>query len=114
MNDGQKEPKPPRDVIEGLTRMDLRQVAVIAFVIGVLFHVCVVYAVLDDSEPWTAMPRAAPATQQRAPTPTRPPDRTSCAEIRGTDYRSDAERAWFQANCTGAVAFKADVSLRQT
>lgn len=28
-----------------------------------------------------------------------PPDRTSCNSIRGTDYRSDAERRWFLANC---------------
>jgi hypothetical protein len=29
-------------------------------------------------------------------------DRTSCTEIRGTDYRSDSERAWFAANCASA------------
>jgi hypothetical protein len=27
--------------------------------------------------------------------------RRNCAEIRGTDYRNDAERDWFVANCTG-------------
>ncbi len=32
-------------------------------------------------------------------TPTRLPDRTSCDEIRGTDYRSEAERQFFLANC---------------
>jgi lipoprotein-anchoring transpeptidase ErfK/SrfK len=26
-------------------------------------------------------------------------DRSSCAEIRGTEYRSDAEQQWFLANC---------------
>jgi hypothetical protein len=26
-------------------------------------------------------------------------DRTSCAAIRGTDYRSESERVWFQTNC---------------
>jgi hypothetical protein len=31
-------------------------------------------------------------------------DRTSCAEISGTDYRSDAERAWFIANCPSPAA----------
>jgi len=32
------------------------------------------------------------------PTPV-PPDRTNCDEIRGTQYRSQAEQAWFNANC---------------
>ncbi len=32
-------------------------------------------------------------------TPTPGPDRGDCAAIRGTPYRSDAERAWFLANC---------------
>lgn len=85
--------------------MDLKHVALIAFVIGVLFHACVVYAVLDDgstgSDP--AAPRVAPVTQQATPTPVSPVDRSSCAEIRGTDYRSEEERLWFQTNCTGAV-----------
>jgi len=27
------------------------------------------------------------------------PDRTDCPSIRGSDYRSDAERLWFAANC---------------
>jgi hypothetical protein len=38
-------------------------------------------------------PRSATATA------TRPADRTDCAAIRGTDYRSEAERQWFLANC---------------
>ena len=33
------------------------------------------------------------------PTPTVPPDRTNCDEIRGTAYRSDYEREWFILNC---------------
>ena len=105
MDGKQSEPRPLRDVIEGLTRMDLRQIAMVAFVIGVLLHACVFYAVLDDGEPEAAVPQQAPAIQQRPPTPTRPPDRTSCAEIRGTDYRSEAERAWFRANCSGGSVF---------
>jgi hypothetical protein len=39
-------------------------------------------------------PRAA------SPTPGKLADRTNCAEIRGTDYRSDTERQWFLANCS--------------
>ncbi|HVZ11850.1 MAG TPA: hypothetical protein VG965_02365 [Patescibacteria group bacterium] len=33
------------------------------------------------------------------PAPPPPPDRTDCASIRGTDYRSPGERSWFLANC---------------
>jgi hypothetical protein len=43
---------------------------------------------------------STPKAAQASPTsPTRLPDRTSCADIRGTDYRSDSERQWFLANC---------------
>src|SRR4051795_12779052 len=27
------------------------------------------------------------------------PDRTDCDAIRGTDFRSDTEQVWFEANC---------------
>jgi len=36
------------------------------------------------------------------PTPTPLPDRTSCAEIMGTAYRSAAEREWYIQNCTSS------------
>ena len=75
--------------------------------VGVLFHVCVVYAVLDDgsSSPEAAGQPAiistAVATQRPAtPTPNPTGDRTSCAEIRATDYRSPTERDWFLRNCS--------------
>jgi hypothetical protein len=94
-----------RDVVEGLTRMDIRHVALIAFVIGVLFHICVVYAVLDDGASSAQTPRqAGPSVAPVTPEPTQVLDRTDCAAISGTDYRSAAERAWFQANCTGGLA----------
>src|SRR5947208_15426620 len=32
-----------------------------------------------------------------------PDDRHNCAEIRGTEYRSEAERQWYTANCLGRV-----------
>lgn len=32
-------------------------------------------------------------------TPTPLPDRESCEEIRGSEYRSEAERGWYLANC---------------
>jgi LPXTG-site transpeptidase (sortase) family protein len=38
------------------------------------------------------------------PTATAVPDRTSCSEISGTAYRSDAERDWYLANCSGQAA----------
>jgi hypothetical protein len=49
----------------------------------------------------TATPTPDP-TPEPAPTPapSGPPDRASCAQIRGTAYRSDTERDWFIANCT--------------
>jgi hypothetical protein len=31
-----------------------------------------------------------------------PGDRTDCNQIRGTPYRSDAERQWYIANCSGS------------
>lgn len=41
---------------------------------------------------------SAPATSV-TPTATRESDRTSCAEIRGTAYRSAAEQQFYQSNC---------------
>jgi hypothetical protein len=42
----------------------------------------------------TSVPAAAPTT-----VPAVLIDRTSCDEIRGTAYRSEAERTWFNSNC---------------
>jgi hypothetical protein len=56
-----------------------------------------------------------PPSGQPAPAPPPPPppaqpapalqasDRTSCDEIRGTAYRSDAERLWYVRNCSGTT-----------
>jgi hypothetical protein len=55
----------------------------------------------------TATPSWTPASGATpGPTATVAPlaDRTSCAEIRGTDYRSDSERAWFMASCPSPTA----------
>lgn len=90
------------------SNLSLAQLAGVAFVIGVLFHVCVVYAVLDDgsgsssAEGQPAIIATAVATTVRLATATPNPtgDRTSCAEIRSTDYRSPAEREWFLRNCS--------------
>jgi hypothetical protein len=101
--DDRREVRTLRDLVDGLTRMDLRHIALVAFVVGVLFHVCVVYAVLDGAETAPVSGGETPLIRQATPAPTRPPDRRNCAEIRGTEYRSDTERAWFQANCSGAL-----------
>ena len=85
-------------------RLKLPQVAIIGFVVGVLFHACVVFAVLDDgSATKTVAGGGVPEIVNNpvaSPTATRLADRTNCNEIRGTDYRSETERQWFQRNCT--------------
>ena len=42
---------------------------------------------------------ATPPSPTPRPAQTPVPDRTTCAEIRGTPYRSDAERAFYLTNC---------------
>jgi hypothetical protein len=68
---------------------------------------------LEDGEtsssdpPEQAAPTQVIVTAAIAPTPTPeptvPPDRTSCEEIFGTEYRSIAERDWYRANCITPV-----------
>jgi len=93
-------------------RIRLPHAAIIGFAIGILFHACVIFAVLDDgssagtSTAGTGGEPNLPREEVTLPTatPTQDPtaDRTDCNAIRATgDYRSDAERAWFLANCTG-------------
>ena len=69
-----------------------------------------------DGQPRKTGQSTAVSTQQASPTPPAAsspapqpsaaplPGRTSCAEIRGTPYRSDTERAFYLANCTGSQA----------
>jgi hypothetical protein len=57
-----------------------------------------------------ALPTTAPAAVQAAPTATVLADRNDCAIIRGTDYRSNSERDWFQRNCTGSNPATASAS----
>ncbi len=52
----------------------------------------------------TATPTASPtatatSTPTSTPTHTPKPDRSSCDQIRGTDYRSVSEREWFLDQC---------------
>jgi hypothetical protein len=91
-----------------LHRRDLRLVAIAAFGIGVLLHLFVLNAFLsgggDDARRSVEDPvRIATTTAGATPTPapTRLADRTDCAAIRNTDYRSEAERLWFLRNCLG-------------
>jgi hypothetical protein len=81
-------------------------VALIAFVFGVFLHGCVALSILDGGSSAGSAegprPTVQPAATQTAADESRPtplPDRTSCAEIQGTEYRSIAERDFYRANC---------------
>ncbi len=94
---GDFEPEPPRT--------NIAMVALIAFAFGVFLHGCVALSILDDgsssaSRSSSESPTVEPVVTVAAnATPTRLPDRTTCAEIQGTDYRSTSERDFFRANC---------------
>lgn len=88
-------------------RVSLPQIAIVGFLIGIAFHACVVFAVLDDGSGGS---KASPnggnvVTEQTAvPAATATPlpgaDRTDCNAIRGDPtYRSETERQWFLNNC---------------
>jgi hypothetical protein len=83
-----------------LKNLSLIQLAGFGFLIGVLLHACIALAVLDDGTSSVDAPSRTTITTTPQPTATVVADRTSCEEIRGTDYRSNAERQWFIANCT--------------
>ena len=91
-----------------LAQTDLRTVAIVAFVVGVFLHACVAISILDGGSSTlngSDGPLVAPVATQvpRTPNPEGLPDRASCDEIRGTDYRSAAERQFFLTNCVGAM-----------
>ena len=82
--------------------LDIRLLAVLGFVVGIIFHVWVVFAVLEDSsEPDlpSLIPNATIEAVTPTPAPTVLPDRTDCEEIRGTQYRSPSERQYFLETC---------------
>lgn len=95
--------------------VSLMAIGLIAFVFGVAMHYWVATTVLDSSSeaaessnvpeatatPGTTTAATATPTVQAQATPTPLPDRTSCEEIRGTQYRSVTEREFFLENCTG-------------
>jgi hypothetical protein len=88
-------------------------IGIAAFVFGVALHGWVAMSVLEDdgtaesaeevvaatSTPDSDSPSATPTVRPQA-TATTLPDRTTCEEIRGTQYRSVSEREFFLANCT--------------
>lgn len=87
-------------------RLKLPQAAIVGFVIGIFFHACVVFAVLDDGSSAGGTSAGGGVREdvtlpEASPTATRLADRTDCAAIRGTDYRSVTEQQWFRQNCTG-------------
>lgn len=108
MNPPVLEPDGPSPALRGFS---LRQIALVAFVVGVLLHACVLTAVFSGGDdggnggggegntPSISSPATRPET---SPTPTPLPDRTSCSQIQGTNYRSETERTWFLQNCTGS------------
>jgi hypothetical protein len=80
-------------------------IAIIAFVFGVLLNGYIALSILDDDSSSAAAPEDNPVivpsnpTAEPTATPTPLPDRTDCDEIRGTDYRSPAEREFYLASC---------------
>jgi hypothetical protein len=81
-------------------------IAGVAFVLGVLLNGYIALSILDDGQTSSAAtadenPIIVPANPTAEPTATGTPlpDRTDCEEIRGTDYRSPAERQFFLDNC---------------
>ena len=95
--------------------MTLVIIAAAAFFFGIIIHFIVFQSVLDSassSSSSTAVEVTATPddsdegdanltpTAEARPTATALPDRTSCEEIRGTQYRSVTEREFFLENCT--------------
>jgi hypothetical protein len=82
---------------------NIAAIAIIGLMAGLVIWfgvACLVFGQGDSaSSPSLAPGNISTPSQAARPTATRLVDRTNCAEIRGTDYRSDAERTWFLANC---------------
>ena len=96
-----------RGFLARLASHGMLRVALGAFIVGVFLHVCLLYAVLGDGGAGGGRPASTsrPSSGGAPPivvaaTPTRPLDRTNCDAIRGTDYRSEAERRWYLSNCS--------------
>ena len=94
--------------------ISLMVIGLVAFAFGVAMYYWIATSILDSGDSGatsntiaaTATPvggannvTVTPTVAPKA-TATPLPDRTSCDEIRGTQYRSVAEREFFLANCT--------------
>jgi hypothetical protein len=85
---------------EGRHHNRLFIVAVAAFAFGVMLHAWIVMSILEDGSGESQPADVPAATDTEAPAEAAaPPDRGSCIEIRGTDYRSQSEREFYLANC---------------
>jgi hypothetical protein len=93
--------------------LTLLVIGLAAFVFGVAMHGWVASSILSSGDskdntiaiestatPSVGTGAAATPTVAPQPTATPLPDRTSCDEIRGTQYRSVTEREFFLKNCT--------------
>jgi hypothetical protein len=106
-------PLPPREprAVRGQSggEVSLKTIGIIAFIFGVFLHGCVAWSVLEDEGLPTeddlpvVVATSTPVTQGTV-VPTALPDRTTCDEIRGTEYRSEAERDFFRRNCITSIA----------
>jgi hypothetical protein len=81
-------------------------IALVAFIFGVFLNGYIALSVLNGGgdNNSTLSPNDAPeivpaATAVATPTATPLPDRTTCSEIAGTEYRSGAEREFYLNNC---------------
>lgn len=84
-------------------RTNVATIAIIGFMAGLVLWMgaaCLVLGSGGDGSPSSASPGAVSTPRGAAPTATAAAFRTDCAAIRGTDYRSEAERQWFLANCS--------------
>jgi hypothetical protein len=89
-----------RRPLEGRHHNRLFIVALAAFAFGVMLHAWVAMSILGDNSTESETGDVPAATETEAPSESAtPPDRGSCIEIRGTDYRSRSEREFYLANC---------------
>jgi serine/threonine protein kinase len=59
----------------------------------------VVFWLGDDGSEGAGLNSSTPTLQEASGLPAEPQNRASCDEIRGTEYRSEDERAWYVVNC---------------
>jgi hypothetical protein len=83
-------------------RSNVATIAILGFMAGLILWLggaCLVLGAGGSGGTSALEPRAISTPLAASPTATRPADRTDCNQIRGTEYRSEAERQWFLAHC---------------